>query len=77
MHLKEVSIQKAKHMDKYQATLKPNKYSYLNEIHTKHKLKSQKTDIPDVQVEYLDEERGRHFRGKSKRFWTDINAQQF
>lgn len=54
MRLKEVSIQKPKHTDHS----KPNKYSYLNEIHSKHKLKSVKTDIPDIDEEYLIEERG-------------------
>lgn len=58
VRLKEVSIQKPKHTDKYHGNPKPNKYSYLNEIHNKHKMKSQQTDIPDVQEEYLIEDRG-------------------
>lgn len=58
VRLKEVSIQKAKHSEATQ--LKPNKYSYLNEIHTKHKLKSQQADCLDMPEEvYLIEEKGK------------------
>lgn len=60
VRLKEVSIQKPKHTD----NSKPNKYSYLNEIHSKHKLKSAKTDITEIDEEYLIEERGRKHKKK-------------
>lgn len=61
VRLKEVSIQKPKHTD----NSKPNKYSYLNEIHSKHKLKSAKTDITEIDEEYLIEERGRKHKKKN------------
>lgn len=74
VRVKEVSIQKAKHMEKYPGNRKASKYSYLNEIHTKHKMKNLKCESSDADEEYLIEETGKARNSSLGSQWDPIQS---